>query len=156
MERRTVKRARLIGVAVIALVAIGAGAMWRARRQSGTTKPGTTELAPPPRIPDDARAPDSVRVRVQVLNGTKVRGLARRATVVLRDRGFDVVEMGTDSKGGDTTIVYDLTGHPDWAQRVAKVLMPARVVTRPDSSRYLDVAVVLGTAWRPPAEAFHP
>ena len=148
------RRARLIGVAVIALVAIGAGAMWRARRQAGTTP--APAVAPPPKIPDDARAPDSVRVRVQVLNGTKVRGLARRATVVLRDRGFDVVEMGTDSNGGDTTIVYDLTGHPDWAQRVANALAPARIVTRPDSSRYLDVAVVLGTSWRPPAEPFHP
>ena len=39
--------------------------------------------------------PDGVRVRVQVLNGTKVRGLARRATMLLRDRGFDVVEMRT-------------------------------------------------------------
>ncbi len=149
------KRARLIGVAVIALVAIGAGTMWRARRNANGTS-AAVDVAPPPKIPDDARAPDSVRVRVQVLNGTKVRGLARRATVVLRDRGFDVVEMGTDRSGGDTTIVYDLTGHPDWAQRVAQVLPPARVVTRPDSSRYLDVAVVLGTAWRPPAEPFHP
>jgi hypothetical protein len=144
----------LAGVAVIAVAVLGAGAMWRARRHPAT--PPTAAAAPPPKIPDDVRAPDSVRVRVQVLNGTKVRGLARRATVVLRDRGFDVVEMGTDRNGGDTTIVYDLTGHPDWAQRVARVLAPARVVARPDSSRYLDVAVVLGTAWRPPAEAFYP
>lgn len=109
-----------------------------------------------PSAPKDVRAPDSVRVRVQVLNGTKTRGLARRATNLLRDRGFDVVEMGTQSDGADTTIVYDYTGHPDWAQRVAKIFPPARVETRPDTSRYLDVAVVLGTAWRPPPESFHP
>ena len=43
----------------------------------------------------EVRAPDGVRIRVQVLNATKTRGLARRATMLLRDRGFDVVEMGT-------------------------------------------------------------
>ena len=32
------------------------------------------------------------RVRVQVLNATKTRGLARRAMLYLRDQGFDVVE----------------------------------------------------------------
>jgi len=33
---------------------------------------------------------------------------------------------------------------------------PATVVVRPDSSRYLDIAVVLGNAWRPPAQPFNP
>ena len=35
------------------------------------------------------------RIRVQVLNATTSRGLARRATFFLRDKGFDVVEIGT-------------------------------------------------------------
>lgn len=102
------------------------------------------------------RAPDSVRIRVQVLNGTTTRGLARRATMLLRDRGFDVVETGTISGSRDTTIVLDLSGHPEWARRVARVLGTARVESRTDSSRYLDVAVVLGSTWRPPSEPFYP
>lgn len=142
------KRARVIVVALIALVVIGAGAVVGMRRHSGKAA-----AAPPP--PRDARAPQGARIRVEVLNGTKTRGLARRATMLLRDRGFDVVETGT-STGGDTTIVYDLTGHPDWAKLVARVFPPARVETRADSSRYLDVSVVLGAAWRPPAEPFYP
>src|SRR5205814_750511 len=44
--------------------------------------------------PDDARAPQDVRIRVEVLNATQTRGLARRATFYLRDRGFDVVGSG--------------------------------------------------------------
>ena len=143
------KRARVIVVALIALVVVGAGAVAGMRRYSGKA------AAAPPRIPRDAHAPEGIRIRVEVLNGTKTRGLARRATMLLRDRGFDVVETGT-STGGDTTIVYDLTGHPDWAKLVARVFPPARVETRADSSRYLDVSVVLGTAWRPPAEPFYP
>jgi LytR cell envelope-related transcriptional attenuator len=102
------------------------------------------------------RAPDSVRVRVQVLNGTTTRGLARRATMLLRDRGFDVVETGTVSESRDTTLVLDLSGHPDWAKRVARALGTARIEARQDSSRYLDIAVVLGATWRPPAEPFNP
>jgi hypothetical protein len=91
-----------------------------------------------------------------VLNTTRTRGLARRATRVLRDRGFDVVELGTTTPTIDTTIVLDLSGHPEWASSVAEVLRPARVVARPDSSRYLDVTVLLGRSWRPPPHPLDP
>jgi hypothetical protein len=140
------KRARLIAVAVMALIGVATGAMWQARKRGGAA------LVTAP----DVRAPEGARVRVQVLNGTKTRGLARRATMVLRDRGFDVLETGTEREPRDTTIVYDLTGHPDWAQRVAKIFAPARVTTQIDSSRYLDIAVVLGSTWRPPSQPFYP
>jgi hypothetical protein len=104
----------------------------------------------------DARAPAETRIRVEVINTTRVRGLARRATMHLRDRGFDVVETGTQSKTLDSTLVLDRSGHPDWARLVAGALGGARVEARPDSSRYLDVTVLLGTSWRPPAEPFYP
>lgn len=102
------------------------------------------------------RAPAGARIRVQVLNGTKTHGLAQQATTYLRDLGYDVVETGTVVSARDTTVVLDLSGHPDWASRIARALEPARVETRTDSSRYLDVAIVLGSAWRPPAESFDP
>lgn len=106
--------------------------------------------------PPDAGAPDRERVRVQVLNATDVRGLARRATMHLRDRGFDVLETGTTSPHLDSTLVLDRSGHPEWARRVANALGGARVESRPDSSRYLDVTVLLGRSWRAPAEPFYP
>jgi hypothetical protein len=34
--------------------------------------------------------------------------------------------------------------------------MRAPVETRPDSSRYLDVTVILGADWRPPPLPFYP
>jgi len=133
---------------VIALIVAGLGIVMAMRSR----RPG----APPPPPPAQVRAPDSARVRVQVLNGTKVRGLARRATLLLRDRGFDVVETGTINDARDTTLVLDVSGHPDWANRVAKLFPPSRVQARTDSSRYLDVVVVLGASWRPPAQPFYP
>ncbi|HEX9219903.1 MAG TPA: LytR C-terminal domain-containing protein [Gemmatimonadaceae bacterium] len=105
--------------------------------------------------PDDARAPEGVRIKVEVLNATKTKGLARRATLYLRDRGFDVVGSGNVTEQRTTTIVYDRSSHPEWARLVARA-MNAPVVSRPDSSRYLDVTVLLGANWRPPPLPFHP
>jgi hypothetical protein len=107
-------------------------------------------------LAEQPRAPEGVRVRVQVLNTTETRGLARRATRLLRDRGFDVVDIGTVGPTIDTTVVLDLSGHPAWAEAAAKVMAPARVRARPDSSRYLDVTVLIGRTWRPPTEPLHP
>ncbi|MFI5227905.1 MAG: LytR C-terminal domain-containing protein [Gemmatimonadales bacterium] len=137
---------RILGLAVVAALIVVPVIVTVARRQ----RPAR------PAIATAERAPAGVRIRVQVLNGTKTRGLAQRATAYLRDRGYDVVDMGTVVGARDTTLVLDLSGHPDWASRIARSLQPARVEARPDSSRYLDVAVVLGTAWRPPAEPFDP
>jgi hypothetical protein len=136
----------VLGVAV--LMAVGAGGV-------ALSRSGRTHVAIAP-TRSGVVAPEGVRIRVQVLNGTRVRGLARRATVLLRDRGFDVVETGTTGKQVDTTLVLDLSGHPDWAKRVASLFPPARVQARTDSSRYLDIAVVIGSSWRPPAETLNP
>ena len=140
------KRAPVVIVGLIALLAVGATALVQMRTHPGPVAP------PPPRI----RAPEGVRIRVQVLNGTRTHGLARRATMLLRDRGFDVVETGNVNDMRDTTLVLDLSDHPEWAASVAKLFGNARVEARRDSSRYLDIAVVLGSSWRPPSEPFYP
>ena len=144
------KRALAIAGAVLLLVVLaGAGVVMRTRDSS---TPVLEAFHPPARV----RAPEGVRIRVQVLNTTGTRGLARRATRLLRDRGFDVVDIGTVSPTIDTTLVLDLSGHPEWADAVAKVMSPAQTRVRPDSSRYLDVTVLIGSTWRPPAEPLYP
>lgn len=104
----------------------------------------------------DARAPSGVRIRVEVLNASEVRGLARRATMHLRDRGFDVVYFGTERPVRDTTLVLDRSGHPEWARLVADALGGVPVEARADTSRYLDVTVLLGPDWRPPPQPLYP
>jgi hypothetical protein len=136
-----------VGAALL-LIVLSAGAVVIHARRAPT--PLLASLA------EQSRAPEGVRVRVQVLNTTTTRGLARRATRLLRDRGFDVVEIGNVSPTIDTTIVLDLSGHPEWAEAAAQVMAPARTRARRDSSRYLDVTVLIGRTWRPPAEPLYP
>ena len=140
---------RVLGLAA---VAIAAAAVWLAVRAPGRARD-------PARLSGqavDARAPEGVRIRVEVLNATRVRGLARRATLHLRDRGFDVVHTGTSPEQRDSVLVLDRSNNPHWARLVADALGGARVEVRPDSSRYLDVTVLLGGGWRPPAKPFYP
>jgi hypothetical protein len=99
--------------------------------------------------------PPGVRIKVEVLNATKVRGLARRATMYLRDRGFDVVAAGTSSEQLSKTLILDRSNHPQWAALAARAFN-AKVESRPDSSRYLDVTVLIGSDWRPPLLPFYP
>jgi hypothetical protein len=142
----------LVLAAVLAAAGWGGWRGWREYRAGAAVRP--VELSD---LDDStARPPAGVRVRVQVLNATRTRGLARRAMFVLRDRGWDVVEIGTTAPPRDSTLVLDRSGHPEWAARVARALGGARVESRPDSSRYLDVTILLGGSWRPPAEPFYP
>ena len=102
-------------------------------------------------------ATDDVRIKVEVLNASGQRGWARLATFALRDAGFDVVRYGNDPPPHqDTTVVIARSGRDDWAQLVARALGGARIESRPDTSRYLDVTVLLGSTWRPPSKPFHP
>ncbi len=129
-------------------------------RSTATVTAGGGDRSRLPAVDDSlARPPAGARVRVQVVNATTVRGLGRRATFYLRDRGFDVLEVGNARAADerrDSTLVLDRSRHPEWARRVAHAMGGARVESRPDSSRYLDVTVLVGRDWSPPAEPFHP
>jgi hypothetical protein len=100
--------------------------------------------------------PDGVRVKIEVLNASSERGLARRAMFYLRARGFDVVSMGNADQQTDSSVVIDRSGHPDWAAAAARALGKARVETKLDSSRYLDLTVLLGAAFRAPPQIISP
>ena len=145
---------RLAAFALTLAVIVLTGAAWVVHALRTTTTTSTlAAVLSPQELP---RAPEGVRVRVQVLNTTGKHGLARRATRLLRDQGFDVVDMGNASPTLDTTLVLDRTGHPEWAAAVAKVIKPASSRTQRDSSRYLDVTVLLGRAWSAPPQPFDP
>ncbi len=148
------KRPRKIGRYILLFIVLGAGGYfgyryWQTRDITVAIPVISAPLAP------ETMAPAGVRIKVEVINATTVRGLGRRATIFLRDRGFDVVGITTSREVRDSTLVIDRSGHADWAALVGKALR-ARVEVRPDSSRYVDITVLIGANWRPPALPFYP
>lgn len=143
----------LFALVLIGILTATAALLYRTRHPGGAAAPRTVVGA----LSGDAVASGGgERIKVEVLNATPERGLARRVTFLLRDAGFDVVQMGNAAGGADSTVVLDRSKHPDWARRAAAALGHVRVIERPDSSRYLDVTVLLGRTWRAPAQPFDP
>lgn len=107
--------------------------------------------------PEDSAIPtlewgieDPASVRVEVLNGAGVGGLARDATHRLRADGFDVVFFGNAGRFDHTrSVAIDRTGVADRARAVAAALGIDSVTTAIDSSLMLEVTVVLGRDWPP-------
>ena len=90
------------------------------------------------------------RVRVEVLNAGGRADMARRATDLLRRRGFDVVYFGNAERfDQDTSQVLDRVGRSATARAVADALGISRVRSEPDRNLYLDVTVRLGSDWEP-------
>lgn len=144
---------------VVLAILLGAGggttAWWKARTRSADALRAGADGA----LPTDsaARAPADERVVVRVVNGSQRRGLARKATFVLRDFGYDVVDY--DGQGGPplaSTEIHVHTGRTEAAERVRRALGAGTITVRADSSRYVDLTIVLGRDWRPPAEPLRP
>lgn len=149
MERRTLGRAA--GLGVVAAVAVAG--LWLLLR--GSIFDSASQGPAPSGV--ERIVPRETRIRVEVLNATNVRGLARRASLYLRDLGFDVVRYAQDDTIGlDSTIVVDRTAHPDWVEMLSGAMSDSKIETQLDSSRYVDITVRLGTTWRPPPKAFYP
>ena len=144
-------RSWIIGAGILLLVLAALGVLARARGIGGSAGRSARELFTP-----DERAPDNVRIRVEILNATATPRLALSATRLLRDRGFDVVSIGNSPTRRDSTLVIDRTGHPEWSALVARIVGGAAVEVRPDTSRYVDVSVLLGADWTPPAKTLYP
>lgn len=153
MERGPMIPRRLRGWLVLGVLVIGAGlALWSRGSDetvgSGASGDATATIA---RV-----VPESLRIRVEVLNGSGTRGLARRATRAMREAGFDVVASGNAPERTDSSIVLVRSGQAAWGELAAQALNGARVELRPDTSRYLDLTIIIGARWRPPPEAFDP
>ena len=148
-----------IALSILALTAVALAA-WIRTDSGAANAPGwlawaTTRGVGAPATPERL-VPEGTRIKVEVLNATDTRGLARIATFVLRDAGFDVVFFGNTSERADTTVVRDRSGHPEWAQLAAQAIQPSRTEARADSGRLVDLSVVVGRSWRPPPQPLRP
>lgn len=86
-------------------------------------------------------------LQVEVRNGCGVAGLAADMTKYLRQKGFDVVEVG-DYTSFDVThsMVIDRVGDLEAAKKIAAVLGIAEAYVRQEISQdyYLDASIVIG------------
>lgn len=98
---------------------------------------------------------ESDRLLVEVLNGSGKAGLARTATRVLRRGGMDVVYFGNADGAAAATQLLVRRGDSTAARRAARLLGIGAVEWQPDSTRRVDVTVILGRDYAPPAEV-HP
>jgi hypothetical protein len=122
---------RVIVVTMVA-AALAVGAWWLLGLSAG----GTEELP----IPGEGS-----RIVVEVLNATRIDGLARETTRLLRRRGIDVVYFGTARTGPlDSTLIVVRRGDTTQANVIRDALGVGSIVVEPESRLLLDVSVFLG------------
>jgi len=132
------RRRRRLALGLLGLLAVG-GVGWAV-------------LARPerPAHSEPAALAGSERIVVEVLNGSGRRGLARTATRVLRQAGFDVVYFGSTGDSVRVTQALARRGDSAAAARVAAALGATRVRVATDTLLRVDVTVLLGSDYQPP------
>lgn len=154
-------RRRAIVGGVVSIVVLGAFGGWYQfgrKRTAALPQIAPAKTEAPAVVADTfARAPNGVRVRVRVMNGTDVRGLARRATLLLRDLGYDVVDFDGDAKARrERTVILSHTDHANWAQRLQRAMAASAIEVSTDSAHYVDLTVLLGSDWKAPTQPLRP
>jgi LCP family protein required for cell wall assembly len=106
--------------------------------------------------PSAAPAANDDAVRIQVLNGAAVAGLAGRVSAFLTDKGFTLADPDQAPQVYAHTTIIDYTGRPQTRQRLTETLGidPRYVATvpGPDSPTpvpSVDLVVILGADYRP-------
>ena len=90
---------------------------------------------------------DELTVAIEVLNGTNVGGLARRAANVFQSFGYDIVSVANaDNPEYQKTVVLDRKGRIDVASRLANLIRCQRVYSRLEETgdMSIDVTIILG------------
>jgi hypothetical protein len=136
-----------LAAAIGAAIALALSLLWVTGWPAGR---GYGPGAGDPSGPDSGPEEEAVPVRVEVLNGSGVAGLARIATRQLRAEGFDVVYFGNAPRFDHTrSHVLCRTGDTLAARAVAAAIGIDSVRTEIDPRLLLDVTVVLGRDWPP-------
>lgn len=143
MEFPQVVRSRAVAVIGV-LVAFAAVALLI---RAGSTDAVGGHLYP---VPGEAD-----RIEVEVLNASGRQGVARVGTRTLRRQGVDVVFFGNADTTADSTRLILRRGSRERAEELQKLLGIGKIEALPDSTRRVDVTVILGRDWKAPEE-MHP
>jgi hypothetical protein len=121
----------MITLGVVVIVAI-ASLVWR------FVNPPVSPLA-------NEEDPRSV-IQVEVVNASGRSGAGRQVMEFLRQRGFDVVEIGNDTARHRRSSVIDRVGDRTSARKVAQSLgiADSLITTDLDSMRFLQSSIIIG------------
>lgn len=88
---------------------------------------------------------ENIVIRLEILNGTEVTGLAARTAELYRSYGFDVVAVGNAQRDDIAeTIVLNRSGSDVFARRTADIIRAPQVEADTDAQAAVDVTVILG------------
>lgn len=142
--RLTWRRGLAVGGGLVICSAAVIVALWLSPRSIPANRPA-------------AWTPLPHRVRVEVLNASKVLGAARIGRLLLQHAGLDVVQSGNaDSalRGSGPNRILVRLGDTVGVGRIIEVLGGADIVLQADPSRVVDLTVVLGRNFMPPPDRF--
>jgi hypothetical protein len=85
-------------------------------------------------------------IQLDILNGCGEDGIAKKARIYLKNRGFDVVQVGNFDKIVDVSYVIDRKGDIESAKMLAKAIgiKDSLLQIVIDSSMSLDCSIVIG------------
>ena len=132
----------------------------RVRRTSRGDRYRSRATQPKPAVAARRRrceAPPGMRIKVEVLNATKTKGLARKATTYSCAIAGSTSSRSARRRSSGQRRSFS-TGQiiRTWAAACCQGARAQQSRRRPDSSRYLDVTVLVGADWRPPPLPFYP
>ena len=90
---------------------------------------------------------DLLTVRIEILNGTSVTGLASRTAQLYKSYGFRIASvMNAERNDYERTVVLDRRGSPDAAKRVAELIRCEQIHSQIEENRdeTIDVTIILG------------
>ena len=89
------------------------------------------------------------KIRVEVLNGTSIPGLAERTAELLRRKGFNVIEYENTNREVPSTVILDRTNpNLENARFVLRALRQGKISFEPHPLQLLEVTVVLGNDFK--------
>jgi hypothetical protein len=149
MASSTLKAVILVAVVVVGVILLRDGFPESSGAPIGTASPTPSASSTPSVTPSASARPPS-EVRVQVLNGTSVLGLAADVTVMLRGEGYKTAGQGNAPTTNKTTVYYQ-EGFQAEAEALAQERFPdARVRPAPSSvPKRVNIQVVLGEDFQP-------
>lgn len=102
------------------------------------------------KIRDELAAREPQKIRVVVLNGTSIDGLASRTADFLRRNDCDILQIENATSSYKETVILDRDNRNlKKARRVRHLLGVGRIAYEPDPAHIVEVTVILGEDYKP-------